>query len=330
LTTSVAASDTVCSFTALATNARGERRASNPFYVSVRDPSVRIDSSPPISATPAFRDTIGRTGTRSRSLKAVESPQSLGPVLSAPGLSAAQEKRFGEQDGKLSPFWQEVGPELRLNAKENADTAGAFSIVTLADAALRAKAAHSARGLYLFFEVTDNHFMECDPANYFSVDALDVMLDCHPSARITDTAHDTQLICQGWGLSLTTKQIHVAFGNRTLPPFFLRNFADPWDFTQHRCTFEEARRHLGIDIRFVKLSKLVRAQEWFLPWCEVGTGVLTQEPPVGTKVAFALGYNDTDPGSGEKKLRLMGTSNPWKHGAGSAAPRGWGDVLIEE
>ncbi len=331
LTTTVEPASTVCSFTALATDAAGNTRASNPFYVSVRDPAIRIDASTPIADTPVFKDAVGTVGSRVSGTTPVSAPESLGPVLAVPGLSAAQEKTFGAKDNAVSAFWEQVAGELRLTAKENADEGSRFSIVTMADAVLRVKAAHTARGLYLYLEVTDNCFMECSPEFYYAVDAVDIMLDCHSSAHVSDSANDTQLICQGWGLGLATKQIHVAFGNRRPPPFFLRNYADPWDFTQHRCTFEEARTHLGIDIRFVTLSKMVRVQEWFLPWAEVGTGLITEEPPVGTRLAFAAGYNDTDAdGSGEKRLRLMGPSSPWRHGAGTEAPRGWGDILIED
>lgn len=277
---------------------------------------------------PPHEERIGHVGTRVADTKKVASPGGGGPVLVAAGLSAEQERLFGSEEGKVSAFWRDVEQQLCLTPKGNADEGSRFSIVTTADAAMSMKAAHTARGLYLCFEVTDNCFMECDPERYYDVDAIDLLLDSRPSAEITDPANDTRLICRGWGLSLSTRQFQVAFGNRRPPPFFLRNYADPWDFTQHRSSFEEAHRRLGIDIRFVKLSSLVRVQEWFLPWAEVGTGELSEEPPRGSKLAFAVGYNDTDADGATKKLRLMGPSEPWKHGAGSERPRGWGDLEI--
>jgi len=324
LTVTARKDETVCTFTALATGRGGVVRASGPFYVFVRDPRLPLESRPEVSAKALTSPAVARAAAPTG-----QSPASAGPVLVAPGLTAAQERLFGSGKGTVSAFWEQISPALHLTQAQNADEGTKFSIVTTADARMTLKAAHTARGLYFYVEVTDNCFMECDPGRYYSTDAVDILLDSKPSAVITDAANERQLICQGWGLSLTTKQIHVAFGNRTLPPFFLRNYADPWDFTQHRATFAEARKRFGIEIRFAKLSKLVRVQEWFLPWAEVGADGLPGEPAIGTKLAFAAGYNDMDPGqTSEKKLRLIGGTSPWKCGAGTPAPRGWGDLEI--
>jgi hypothetical protein len=329
LTITAAKAEAVCSLTALATGAKGVTRASGPFYLFVRDPSIPLATPAETKKPPLYKDKVGLVGTQAKKSAGKPPKESGGPVLIAAGLSASQEKQFGKAKGTVSAFWELVNESIHLTPKENGAEGTRWSIVNTADARMCVKAAHTARGLYLYVEVNDDHFMECNPARYYSTDAVDIMIDSKPSAHIADTANDLELLLQTWGLSLTTRQIHVAFGNKELPPFFLRNFADPWDFTQHRATFEEGRKYYGIDIRIHKLSKLVRAQEWFLPWAEVGVDGLPEEPTVGTRLAFTVGYNDMDPGQvAEKKLRWLGGKSPWQYRAGDEPPRGWGDIEI--
>lgn len=320
--------DIVCCFTAQARTPDGRVRTSRPFYAFVRDPEIPLAVPGEGDAGAAYTDPVGKVGSQAKPLQS-EAPLSAGPVLQAPGLTVEQESQFGAQDGVVSPFWEGIESQVQMNPRENGAAESKFSIVNTADARLTMKAAHSARGMYLYLEVADDHFVECNPDRYYDTDAIDLLIDSRSSAEVTDQANNPELINQFWGLSLTTKQVHVAFGDRKQPPFFLLNYADPWDFTQHRHTFQEAREQLGIEIRIIRRSPMVRIQEWFLPWAEVGNGGLECEPAIGSKLAFAIGYNDIDPGSElVKKLRLVDGTSPWQFGAKDEAPRGWGDIQV--
>ena len=51
---------------------------------------------------------------------------------------------------------------------------------------------------------------------------------------------------------------------------------------------------------------------------------------VGTRLAFAAGYNDRDGGEeAAEQLRWIDQSTPWAHAAaGGTGPRSWGDIEI--
>jgi hypothetical protein len=311
-------------FTVEAQDSGGVVRTSPPFYVVIRDPALLLEAAPSSSDMTVLERVGPDAGEDSRTITA-----SGGPVLTAPALSAQHEQQFDAQDGRVAPFWADVRDAVRMTPAENKAEGSAFSRVNTQDALLCVKAAHSASGLYLYLEVTDDCFLECNPSHYHETDAVDLMIDSRPSSAITDPANDTQLINQAWGLSLTVKQIQVACGDRQRPPFFLQNYADPWDFVPHRDTFAEARERYGIVIRHVRLNRRVRVQEWFLPWAQVGHGDLTRAPKIGEKLAFTASYSDKDDPAGPvKKLILDGGDNPWEHGAGAEGSRGWGDIKM--
>ena len=75
-----------------------------------------------------------------------------------------------------------------MDQRNNNRQGNSFSAVNSRDATMLVKAAHSARGLYLYFEVTDNMFLNYDPTlnRYLNTDCLSVMLDSKSSAVILD------------------------------------------------------------------------------------------------------------------------------------------------
>jgi hypothetical protein len=339
LQVAVGSKDIVWCLTAMAHSDSGQTRVASPFYFTVRDPQIDLRSNAEKAEKPTYSlpEAIG-----SRTARAV--PEGYQPkadaveenVLIAYGLTAAQEGSFDVSEGKVSAFWDDIDDDhdaIRMNQYTHAREGSSFSIVTSVDAQMKIKAAHSARGLYLYFEVVDNRFMEVDPDpnRYYNVDAVDVLMDSVSSQTINDPANVTRFINAGWGLYGSVKQYQVAFGKWTPPEFLKRNFADPWDFAYSLPTLADARKHQGIRIRFVKVDPLTRVQEWFLPWSEIGrSGDVASEPAVGTRFAFAPGYNDSDPGEGTtKQLRWIDHTSPWACSATRGeAPRGWGDIEI--
>ena len=62
-------------------------------------------------------------------------------------------------------------------------------------------------------------------------------------------------------------------------------------------TFANARAQKGIQVRWVKLDRFRRVQEWFIPWTAIGQrGDISAEPAAGMRLAFAPSYTDRDKG----------------------------------
>ena len=301
-----------------------------PFYFAVKDPAQQLLSDGE-KVLPQYRNAemTGVKQAPSADYTPKQGVEDAGSVLLAYGLSAEQEKTFAAGTG-VSAFWGQMGEDqdaIRMTQKDHAREGSSFSIVTTMDARMTVKAAYSTRGLFLLYEVTDNRFSDPDLKSYLAVDALDVLLDSHSSAYINDPANSKRFMNQGWGLFETTRQFQVAIGGAGQPPLVMRNLAEPWDFNSNRLTPEEAKSRYGIEVRTVKLDRFTRVQEWFIPWSELG---MEGPPSAGTRLGFAPGYNDRDPGeSTSKELRWIGKTSPWAHGvANGKAPRGWGDIEI--
>lgn len=328
--------------TAMVTTASGGKHVTPPFYFAVTDPALDLQSDAEKNP-PRYADAIGPVGSRTAasvpagySPKAGAKPQN---VLVAYGLSAEQEKSFGADPRAASAFWSEMGDghnAIRMEQTTHAREGHRFSHVHTQDARLEARAAHSARGLYLYFLVTDNQFLNYspDPNDYINTDAIDALIDSKSSAHINDPANAREYVNQDWGLLFSTTQYQVAFGGDAPPPVFKRNRADPWDMHFTFINVDDARTRHGIRIRWVKLDRRHRVQEWFIPWSAIGRpGDLDSEPPVGTRLGFSLGYTDRDRGGEDpglpKQLRWVDHTTPW---AFSAAPsdgsKGWGDIEI--
>ena len=323
----------VMCLTAFATDAGVDfPHAAGPFYLAVSPPR----SEPP--EPPAYELGIDAFGARTTAPADYALPED-DAVLVAFGLTPDQEQQFGADARAVAPFWADIPDERGavLDQQTHAQEGQSFSIVTLADARMTMKAARSRRGLYLYFEVRDNEFVAAEPVpgKYNETDAVDVLLDAHPSAWLNDPANRAKAVNASWALFLSTTQYQVAFGGDNGPPPEMRRLAaDPFDFdftAMH--TIDGLRRERGIVVRHVKLDRLRRAQEWFLPWTELGRAP-GDEPAVGTRFGFAPGYKDFDV-SGEsaaaaaKTLRWVGRSSPWQHSAHRGEPpRGWGDLEI--
>ena len=340
LSITVDKNEIVYCLTAVASTKSGLQRVAAPFYFAVRDPALDLLSDAQKNP-PQYKDTIGLVGSKAAVL-AGYTPKSGGKpenILLAYGLTADQEKTFAADPRAVSAFWNAIDDKhdrIFMDQRNHNREGSTFSIVNNRDATLLVKAAHSARGLYLYLEVTDNQFLNYDPtlSGYLATDCLSVLLDSKSSAVILDPKNAPNYINQGWGLCLSTVQYQIAFGNDAPPPMFRFNYADPWDMNFKFETFANARAQKGIEVRWVKLDRFHRVQEWFLPWTAIGRpGDLAAEPAVGTRLAFAPSYTDRDKGGEDpgtpKTLAWINHSSPWNFSATRGeAPKGWGDLEI--
>jgi len=253
-----------------------------------------------------------------------------GSHLLAYGLTAEQEDAFSQDTGHPASFWAALPDSaVVLNASNSGAEGSAFSIVHNADIVLSAKAAHSRRGLYLYFEITDDRFIDSIGESYNTTDAVEVLLDRQSSAVI-NTPGKPAFLNPGWGLTLQTRQYQVATGGVQWPTAMRRNLPSPWDMAYKTWPLAEAKQRFGIVVCHSKSGRMKRIQEWFLPWIEVSGGAWSDEPAVGTELGLTIGYNDQDlPGGPVKRLRWIDKKGPWRApGAKGEAPRGWGDLVI--
>ena len=180
--------------TAVATTSSGAQRVAAPFYFAVKDPSLDLLSD--AQKNPArYEDTIGPVGSKTMAdvppdytPKAGGKPEN---ILLAYGLTTDQEKTFAADPRAVSAFWNVIDDKhdhIFMDQRNNNRQGNSFSAVNSRDATMLVKAAHSARGLYLYFEVTDNMFLNYDPTlnGYLNTDCLSVMLDSKSSAVILD------------------------------------------------------------------------------------------------------------------------------------------------
>ena len=334
--------DVVYCLTAVATTKSGAQRVAAPFYFAVKDPALDLLSD--AQKNPAqYKDTIGPVGSKTMAdIPADYTPKANGKaqnILLAYGLTADQEKTFAAVPLAVSAFWNAIDDKhdhIFMDQRDNNREGSSFSGVNNRDATMLVKAAHSARGLYLYLEVTDNMFLNYDPTlnGYMNTDCLSVMLDSKSSAVILDPKNAHNYMNQGWGLYLSTVQYQIAFGNDAPPPMFRFNYADPWDMNFKLETFANARARKGIQVRWVKLDRFRRVQEWFIPWTAIGQpGDLSAEPAIGTRLAFTPGYTDRDQGGEDpgtpKNLVWIDHTSPWSFSAARGdPPKGWGDIEI--
>jgi hypothetical protein len=130
---------------------------------------------------------------------------------------------------------------------------------------------------------------------YLNFDCIDILLDGRSVEDICDPDNLDLILSKGFGLTTTTKQYQVACGTKREKALgFIRSLGDPWDFNPTYYTFEDASERFGLQIENIKTDYFYKAQEWFIPWSEIGG--LSSEPDAGSRIAFSGGYNDRDAG----------------------------------
>lgn len=313
----------------------GTMRAATPVYFYVSDPSLALFNSAELTV-PTF-DVASRTLSGSTTATRAPLPafNDSDSVLVAYGLSADQEKTWNGTDGKLSAFWSTLDTlhdSISLTQKRNGSGGNNFSAVLTNDARLAVKACHTAAGLYLLLVATDNRFVAVEDTNhYLDYDAVDMLIDSRSSRDLCKADVKKSFVCLAWGLSLTTRQYQSAYGDTAPPAMLKRNGPTPWDMVYGFVTRTAARAQYGIEVDHAVIDKYTKAQEWFIPWSEVGNGGMAREPAAGVRIGFSPGYNDRDHGEqlvGQSDgLRWIGASSPWGASAeGGKCPLNWGDI----
>ncbi|MBN2092713.1 hypothetical protein JW964_24035 [candidate division KSB1 bacterium] len=348
ITTSLVAQNQVYCLTVLATDKSKTQRTCAPMHFFVKNPDLNWHANLP---KPVFKSKKTNAGSKNAG-KAVTctNPNPDDSLLVAYGLTADLEKQFSANDHKVSDFWKlfnEKRDYINLTQRKNAKADAAFNFVLTHDCNMTVKAAYSADGIYLLFEINDdndvawpNKFVNTENEQfYLNFDAVDVLMDSRSIDAISNPDNKDMFVSRSFGLTSTTKQYQIACGTeKERPCGFRRALAEPWDFNATFFTFGDAKAQFGIEIENIKTDYFYKAQEWFIPWSEYGGG-LPSEPDAGTRLSFSGGFNDRDEGEhfppgvtssggsvkASNELRWIGKSDPW---GSSKSPYNWGEIEL--
>ncbi len=322
----------VYALSAIGYDSQGNPRPSRPTHFIVRDPAIsqalaRQRQAWEDAAAPALSTGLQATGTGV--MEATPTPADPDDaVLVSYGLSSGQDTQLTGAEGDApADFWAQFTDahdraELTLRHRSGqAETAPADDGQ---DVRVSVRAAHSRRGLYLLFEVTDDDWTGGDLN-----DAVDFHIARTASAELwgAEKLRDAFLSAQ-YSLAVDAVQYQAPVG--TSEPVVARNIPSPWDMRRVELSPDEAAAREGIRVRRVSLAEGRRALEWFLPWETVGVGGPFAEPAAGQRLGLVLGYNDADAGEdGTVNLRWPRGVDPWAHRAEQGPnPDPWGDLEI--
>ncbi len=348
--TSLKPDEQVYCLTGLITGNNGLQRTCNPMHFFVRDKSLSWKTT---KSYPEFTTTKTNKGSKNAGSVITSIPvDSTDSILIAYGLTAGQEKQFSSTDKKISDFWTLYGDEkdcIKLQQQKNGAIGSAFNFVLTHDCNMKVRTAYGADGLYLLVVINDdndvawpNEFAGTENEQFYhNFDAVDLLIDSRSIKEISNPENKEMMVSRSFGLTTTTRQYQVACGTEKQRPVgFKRALADPWDFHGTYHTFEEATKQFGIQIENIKVDYYYKAQEWFIPWSEIGGG-LPGEPDAGTRIAFSTGFNDRDKGEhfppgvtssggtlkASNALRWINKSDPWRS---NKPPYNWGEIEIGE
>ena len=266
------------------------------------------------------------------SVAAVTDPNPTDFVLVAYQLSAAQESQFSNTNGAESAFWKlltlnTTTIDYMLQTPSDNGRAGA-GFEDEYDARLSIWAAYGVTGLYLYYEVVDNDFVDAVSQRLWANDAIDFFLDGENSTQ--DFVTDPTLFYVS-KITQSTVQYQFSFGGIEAPTNFIFSHLNPaWDgitLTADASIIHETKTFLegeGMGIfmeAFPGSSAVTRMQEWLIPWSKVSDAGITM-PSINDKIAAVFGYNDVDgdmTGTSVDQLRWK-MSDPW------GADDCWGDI----
>ncbi len=261
---------------------------------------------------------------------------------------------FNGTDGKISDFWTcweadaekydyiELNNQYAGNSWERSEDGWNGR----EDAYMIVRSAWHESGLYMYFEVTDDQFVdqvveclgeECvseDPDAFkWANDAMDIYLDknntdAHKAAENLFINYNHNRITH------STVQLAYQFGSSSAADeFLLVKTLDDNTRPLQWLTFEQADAEWGGLVgETVVVNEIKKIQEWFIPWTEILDKQSPTPGSAGDRMAFTCGYNDADGGTSTyDALRWRNAADPTKRvprpGGGPHVPtEGWGDI----
>jgi hypothetical protein len=128
-------------------------------------------------------------------------------------------------------------------------------------------------------------------------DCFDFSLDIYNSIE-----QRNHMVCRSSQETLTYRQYQYRFGgNETTlvirindpdPAWESKNDCGAWVLKYNQVSVTEAHQNYGILFEVFPAGEHRKAQEWLIPWSEIGSGVSI--PSTGQKLAITMSYNDMD------------------------------------
>ena len=317
---------TVYAFTVIGYDSEGRMRTSYPTHFLVNTPETAEALAKHNTGVldlpgPAPRPAPGASVDSGQRAPAPDSDDS---VLVAYGLSAEQEKQAVEDDG-IAPFWASFGEAQDAARMTPARHAVSDTQEPIEGLLVTIRAAYSRAGLYLLYEVSDDHWAERGGLK----DAVDMHIGRHASDELwsADSLLDAFIKPVDHSLMLRGIQYQAHFGPAGSPADDVAmNVPSPWDLRRVELATAEAQQRYGIAVRRGQKAENVRLMQWYLPWSAVGLRGEWSQPPAGKRLATVLGYNDSDEDS-RTDLRWPLGVDPWRHPARDGAdPNPFGDI----
>jgi hypothetical protein len=159
---------------------------------------------------------------------------------------------------------------------------------------------------------------------------VNVLLDSRSVDRIWSEPPGSSFVNDDGSLSLTAMRLQVRFGRRAVPRDVRHGYMDAFGFRSRTVARSELRRTRGIAIDVGRVRTDTKVQEWFIPWSAVGAAGLPGEPATGRRLAFAVCYNDQDPGevgpAERDRLCWPADETPWDIPCSRGRNDTWGQL----
>ncbi len=251
-------------------------------------------------------------------------------ILDAYRLSSAMEQSYKSNDGVLSPFWSawsDSAFDRAVLMKEYEGNAFHFRQKSSSNISrMEAFAAYGDYGLYLCFVVTDDRYQDTSNSGWgerWMYDAVDFCIDRYSTTTHQSSSNIFPNLNSG-RIPVDMVQYQQAFGSDHAPDVLSRNSvvdtgSQPKMVYERNISSSELKSRFGVTRDIVILDQQRRAQEWFLPYNQIGNngGISFPLPDSDRfgRTAFCFGYNDVDYPTQESSydpLRWRNASGPFK------------------
>jgi len=281
----------------------------------------------------SYLDSIEAVVEAGSTIDLVNKPDPEDFTLFAYYISPEEAQTFSSTDEQISPFWNQKWRNrdyIRMTPEKNTYEAR-LPFENNADANVIIKAAGNDEGLFLLIEVEDNSWTKpLKTLEGGAIDAVDLYFDPQSSEAIKKGAPDIYVTTTNGiinsTITRTTTQYQISLEDTIVKfseymPTFNSFSPTPLNFNQIRIM------RGGMRFENIKIDSVTRAQEWYIPWTQIG---LEGKPEVGTKIAFAGGYNDIDTPvlDSMKCLRWKKIDPATQPRDESNFPDAWGDIEI--
>ncbi|MBD3345576.1 MAG: hypothetical protein GF401_10990 [Chitinivibrionales bacterium] len=273
-------------------------------------------------------------------------------TLTSYEISSSDEAAFNVSDNKISSFWSAWDTAyldiVHLNAFDYADYSEEPS--SSDDCGMALKSAYGDSGVYFFFEVNDDEWVDSLAEKIYGNDAVELMVDRRSAEELYTQGTPYFVNVDYSQLTQSYMQVQVRFGasepsnNASINWFdqamaYDSGLTDPSGFVEFNrgLTLDSIAAQWGIKIEIIFSpidTPSVRRQEWLVPWDVWGGTPGIARKTAGSRFACAFGYNDMDSGAGNHTaLRWRNRTDPYSTDVNPATSDttsvdSWGDILL--